>query len=150
MFITTPELHSRRAKPFEHLDDDGRSHLSNYRNGSRSHGGPRSIDRQELRAGLSTPRRMGRCCTTTPFRTCWWPTSSSHYRSRDRARVDPLMSAFNLKDARAGTTSRRWFICILGCGAALAKSISRNKNSPKRSPLVHRDSIVHQSMQLLM
>ena len=32
------------------------------------------------------------------------------------------MSAFNLKDARAGTTSRRWFISILGCGAALAKT----------------------------
>jgi len=37
-----------------------------------------------------------------PFKTCWWRTSSWRCRSKIARRVDPMMNAFNLKDARAG------------------------------------------------
>ena len=68
----------------------------------------------------------------------------------DRAQVDPLMSVFNLKDARAGDYIKKMVHLYPGCGAASAKFTSRNKNSPKRLPVVHRVSIVHPSTQFLM
>lgn len=52
---------------------------------------------------------------------------------QSRERIDPLINAFNLKDDVRESTSRRWSIYIRAPGAALAKSTSRNRSSPKNS-----------------
>ena len=69
---------------------------------------------------------------------------------QDRARVDPLMSAFNLKTLARQTTSSRWFSCIRACGAVLARSISRNKNSLKKLRAARRVYTVRPLIRFLM